>query len=317
MTKEMIINKLLKESKNAFRALHVVFGYDFEKPFGVFYIGGNFTINKVYKMVSGAGFSTNDCIALLMTDDDNKLYHDTLKLVSIEHGKAVIDWERRNVYRIAAHPDYFFSKGSFEEMRKSTTCHCFVICQKREHMSGYKKPAADLSGRLFMGNNAITRCADRVGAPWYIGRVAVSDAFGRKTELSGFGREDVKTQDINNIIDKSGYFVAAKRLELKRRANALRADRKKAAYCAIDYSGKIAELKELAAIRKNEIVNALISASSYEELHNVSEMLGRWSGGFVGVVHSLELFEDRTNKKQYSTIEESEKAYSNIKAALR
>lgn len=316
MTKEMIINELLKESKNALRALHVVFGCDFEKPFGAFYIGGNFTINKVYKMASGAGFSDNDCIALLMTDDNNKLYHNTLKLVSIEHGKAVIDWERRNVYSIAAHPDYFFSKGSFEEMRKNATCHCFVICQKREYMSGYKKPVADLSGRLFMGNNAVVRCADRVGAPWYIGRVTVSDAFGRKTELSGFGRDGVKTQNINNIIDKSGYFVAAKRMELKRRANALRADRKKAAYCAIDYSEKISELKELAAARKDEIVNALISATSYSDLQNVAEMLGRWSGGLVGVVRSLEYFENRSNKKQYSSIADAEAAYNNIKAAL-
>lgn len=316
MKNTMITRELLKENKNALRALHVVFGYDFEKPFGTFYNGGNFTINKIYKMISGAGFSADDRISVLMQDTDKQYYNHDLHLVTIEHGKVVIDWERRNLYGIKGYPDYFFAKGSFEEMRKKTTCRCFIICQKREYMSEYKKPVCDLSGRLFLGEHAVTRAADRVGDPWYIGRVMVSDTFGRKTELSGFGREDVKTQDITNIIDKSGYLVFAKRNELKRRANGLRADRKKAAYDAVDNSGKIAELKGLVAAHKNEIVNALISATSYSDLHNVAEMLGRWSGGLVGVVRSLELFEERTNKKQYTSIEQSDTAYNNIKAAL-
>ena len=124
-----------------------------------------------------------------------------------------------------------------------------------------------------------------------------------------------KAHEAGDWIDKSGYLLAERRDDLRRRAAALRAEREKAAYMAADNSAEVEELRGMIEARKKEIVQQLQEATTAAELKEVETALSSWRG--LGcIVSDFERFERNTAAKKYGSNEESERIYNGIKERL-
>lgn len=269
------IKALNKINPKAFRALHNEIGFDFEKPFTLFRIDGNFTIRKLENLIDEAGMdSRKDVVAILIRDE--KAWNSALHLVRLVDGKIDIDVTRKLWSNFDV--DYFVTKGNFENMRKSRTSETFVIVQSRAFVKAHEEKPIDLNGRFK------TAPSCRV---WY----------GRNCSD-------------RHTLDKSGYIVDIRKENLKRRADDLRKERAKNAYLLTDNTAKVEELRKKIAVRKAEIVNDLISATDAKSIKNVASKLD-W-GGLYSVMSLFEDYERLTNTRGYSSIESSERAYNTI-----
>ena len=266
------IKALNKINPKAFRALHNEIGFDFEKPFALFRIDGNFTVRKLENLIDEAGMnSRKDAIAILI-HEPRSTWNKDLRLVTLEKGKINTDIRPRGLGN-------FWRKSDFEEMRKSRNAETFVIVQSRLFFDAPKEKPIDLNGRF-------------------------KTAPHRRT-WNGF-----RATSSTYTIDKSGYIVDIRKENLKRRADDLRKERAKNAYLLTDNTAKVEELRRKISIRKAEIVNDLISATDAKSIKNVASKLD-W-GGLYSVMSLFEDYERLTNTRGYSSIESSERAYNTI-----
>ena len=64
------IKTLNKINPKAFRALHNEIGFDFEKPFVLLHIDGNFTVRKLENLIAANDMDSNkDAVVILIRDE--------------------------------------------------------------------------------------------------------------------------------------------------------------------------------------------------------------------------------------------------------
>ncbi len=266
------VKALNKINPKAFRAMHQEVGFDFEKPFALFRIDGNFTIRKLENLIDEAGMnSRKDAIAILI-HEPRSTWHKDLRLATLNHGKIEVE---HRAYGLGN----FWRKSDFEDMRKSRNAETFVIVQSRAFIKAHEEKPIDLNGRF-------------------------KTAPHRRT-WNGF-----RATSSTYTLDKSGYIVDIRKENLKRRADDLRKERAKNAYLLTDNTAKVEELRRKISIRKAEIVNDLISATDAKSIKNVASKLD-W-GGLYSIMNLFEDYERLTNERGYSSIESSERAYNTI-----
>lgn len=266
------IKALNKINPKAFRALRQEVGFDFEKPFALFRIDGNFTVRKLENLIDEAGMdSRNDAVALLM-HEPHSTWHKDLRLATLNHGKIEVE---HRAYGLGN----FWRKSDFEDMRKSRNAETFVIVQSRAFIKAHEEKPIDLNGRF-------------------------KTAPHRRT-WNGF-----RATSSTYTLDKSGYIVDIRKENLKQRAYNLHKERAKNAYLLTDNTAKVEELRRKIAVRKAEIVNDLISATDAQSVKDVASKLD-W-GGLYSVMSLFEDYERLTNTRGYSSIESSERAYNTI-----
>lgn len=291
---------LLRENKYALRGLHDVFGFDFEKPHDIIFLRGTFTVGKVKKIAASAGYADKSEIVLLLkaekgywTDELHvaKLIGDSVKIgfnAPWYHGKSLKTSDRAF--------DTFYAKKSFEELRKNENVVVYIVCQKRDFLRLKEKEYIDREDRYtfdcrWTGHYNITSCTTN-----------------KVYELS---LDSYRKERIEDVFDRSGYFVKYKRDDLKRRAAKLRAEREKAAYAETDNSEKISTLLALIGKRQAELVNRLSAATTSEALRAVEKSISYFSG-FAGIVADFETFQRKTINKEYPSITASENAYNRL-----
>lgn len=256
-------------NSGALRALHEQIGFDFEKPFACIALDGNFTMKKIQKEITAAGYTSSDTAALLTRSTAHRLYN-SLHLARV-YGEKV-----NTEFRYIGHNvDHFYTKGSFEELRKNAKAETFIIVQRPEYIN---KPDAEKP----------------------------VDKSARYTKAPSAGRYNGYY-----TLDKSGYILNGRFEELKRRANALRRDRAKAAYLLTDNSAKVAELRGLIAVKKSQIISELVAAETHEQISAVGKKLDWWRG-LGGIVENFKRYEAKSANHDYPSIEESERAYNDI-----
>lgn len=136
------IKRLLTINPKALKGLHNVLGFDFEKPFACIALVGNFTINKVYKIVEAAGYDAHCRIALLMRIPKSNWYN-RFHIVTVEYGGRVdIDHEKTG-YNL----DYFYRKADFENVRKNQRAETFIIVQKKDDIRIPTSKPFDMAAR--------------------------------------------------------------------------------------------------------------------------------------------------------------------------
>lgn len=307
--------QLLQEQKNALRALHDILHFDFEKPHTVHYIKGSYTAKKVLALASDTGYY-EPLIAVLTKNKNN--YWKDLHLVTIDkYGKIEIDCPAKN-YRGNSRIDYFFRKGDFEDIRKKADTETYIIIQSSLDLITPTPETLDRDKRYIYIPSPYERAGDGHGNT-YINRIKLQHT-GEKGTIFEYGTEpgyyvdrSNRTNDINNIIDKSGYLLQHRRRELKRRAAALRAERQKAAYMETDNTAKIAELAEKIQAAKTRICEALTQAKTADQIHEIGKIL-YWS--FARIASDFERYQAKTTEKAYHSIEQSETAYQAIIKSL-
>ena len=307
------IKKLLSVDRHAMQCLHITLGFDFNKPFDVWEVSGRFTVKQIEKEAAKRGY--NGAVIAVCVRDLNGWNKD-FSLVSISNGTISID-HKCPYFSSWGRLDTFCTKVSFEDMRKSDSAEAVVFVQDRSDVKKPVEKPVDFSERFKL--ECVNTCTDGRGAHW-ISRLKLVQTTnnGKNVEYGGpwyiDGTRD-KPQNVNEVIDGSGYLLRERRAELKRKAAKLRADREKAAYDASNNEKELAELRSMIASRKEIIVAQLQAASTYEDFRAVEKALAHW-GGLTGIVSDFERFERKTINKEFNSISASNSAYHAIKTAL-
>ena len=331
MKKTRLVNEIIKNSApHVFRELNALAGFDFEKPFEIVKINGSFTIKKLLKAANAAGFDKADNIAALTKPNNISCFCSDLHFVTIEAGavenvkfRSPSLYKNNGAYLSRALQDYY-TKGSFEEARKSANAETWLILQKSEHRTikgGKKRESISTADRY---NVICTQGAtDGHGAHW-ISSIQLErttdngSCIEYKSQPGNFyNPRGWKPETIDEIIDKSGYLLHDKRENLSRRAAQLRAERAKAAYQATDNADKVRELETLFEAKKKEVARAILAAGNYEEMKEAERLISDYRTGLTWAASDLCRYKERTVQKAYNSIEASTAAYEAIKAKLQ
>lgn len=310
---------ILNHNRKALRGLHVIAGYDFEKPFSVRRFECPVTVARILKE-AGASESMNDlCVSLLIhIPKSNDNWYRDFRCVTVDRfGKAEI--EISHAAWVDFRIDYFSSKSDFEEKRKNPDCVIYAIIQKKEFLRKYTPKAYDLGDRFRLVPGEERKWTDGKG---FHGVSAITvqrmDASGQNLEISrqkiyfgGRVSNEKNLVSVSDFIDKSGYLLPWRRDELKRRALELRKEKEKAAYLQTDNSGKIEEIAARIEKVKKALAGEVLRAVNYDDVCKVARRLGHCKG-LASVVNHFELFQNYTVEKRFSSIASSEAKYQEI-----
>lgn len=119
----------------------------------------------------------------------------------------------------------------------------------------------------------------------------------------------IRRNDI--VFDKCGNNLTDRRNDLIRRAEALRRERKRAAYLETDDTGKVKELENRIAATKAAIVKELEAAATPDEFDKVGKKCDGWHG-LRWVVWHFESYKKRTAEKDFPSVEAAAGAYNEI-----
>lgn len=327
---------ILKENtfgptRDLMRALHRVFGFDFCAPYHVVEISGNYTVNKIRKAVEAVApwYAVNRYafrVVALCSVDAPVYYSGRLYAVEITADGFDID-RAKGVNRCglswSKSFDYCYKKMQFDEIRKGEGARCFVVVQASELL----RP---MWSKNWGREDLIEEGARyRLIAPKNY-RLGTNDTqtYYSGAELQRIGGEAAKIShsaptrgrdrytELTQIIDKSGYLIASRRLDLQRRADERRAEKKRRAYEATENGEKVETLRAIIAAKRHALASELEKATTYEAIEAISKKMRKYPDGFMYAVQDFERFEKRTNAKDYPSIEASERAYNAILTAL-
>jgi len=311
---------LEKVGKNTFRFLHETDGFNFEKPFICSWIAGSVTIKKLWDLIPHIKHDYKIIVIIHETKYQGD-YYGRYKAVKIYANDFDVDVKSATYFNYKTIPDTYFRKSDFTEQRKKETSELYLIAQREEYtMQPTEKTPWKVST---LDNNERYKIADccfaHTNSPTteenrYISRIELKETtnngkkvtFEPQTHYENGKR--ILFKDVYSIIDHSGYYLLNRQDELKRKAAKLRAEREKAAYNATDTSGRVAEAKKAVSEFKQQIADKILHTSTYEGLKELARIFDK----FAWTIFDVELFEQRTTEKEYSSIAASEKAYNNI-----
>lgn len=318
---------MLNHNRKALRGLHVIAGYDFEKPFSVRRFECPVTVARILKETGAAGSMHDLCVYLLMhcLDGSTADFYKKFHVVRVTGPKEInIDF-RHDPEFIVYHSgiDHFYHKGSFEDLRKNPGSVIYAIIQKKEFLHKYTPKEHDLRDRFRLVPGKERKWTDGRG---FHGVSAITvqrmDASGQNLEISrqkiyfgGRVSDEGNPVSVSDFIDKSGYLLPWRRDELKRRAVVRHNEKEKAAYLQTDNSGKIEEIAARIEKVKKALAEEVLRAVSYDNVCTVSRRLGHYKG-LASVVNLFELFQTYTIEKRFASIASSEARYHEIIAEL-
>ena len=300
MKNNQIIRELRNIDKATFKALNRVFGYNFEKPFTTAKINGSFTINKIWKELGNKHTANDSVVVALMVCDDACTWrkHTITRILSDN-----INIDFRMYSTDTKVWDVFFAKGDFHDRRKIAK-KVYIIAQKKDLMNDPKKEAYYDMRERFVNTGKITRWARNVGSSEsYISRIELIDPRhnNKRFEYSPAYRGNAPYSDISEIIDKSGYIISTKRLQLAAESDELRRKRAAAGFKATDNTAILNGLKGRIDSLQSAICEALKNATTSEEIKKVDDLLSSWDG-FGGILYKFEQITKGENEKTFASI---------------
>lgn len=260
-----IKKELLKENKKALQFLHVAHGFDFEKDILISKIDGKFTYNQVMKIIyeNIEGKFTG---AILVRTTKDYCFNRDLHHVKIKAGRFDIERTKKEYqYNI----DTFATVGNFENIRKHKTKSVYIIAQSNELLTPAKDPAPfnDYT-RYRIAPDGVRKCSDGRGNSW-VDKITIMLNRNQKIEYKpynsfSFYPREKRSDNINDYIDKSGYNLHVQRMDLKRRALALKAERDLNAVNNADYTEREKAVKDGINAVKKYIIEAVNNATNYD-----------------------------------------------------
>ena len=319
--KTAAIKTLLTVNNHGLQDLHTVLGLDFCAPFDAWTINGKFTLNQITNEASKRGYNCRNSVIAVCTRDKSRARYGwscDFNIATVDGGKLEIEY--RTPYHDSGRGlDTFTAKKCFEEIRKSKDAETVVFVQDKANLKRPTERKLDVFGRYKLLK--FDYCYNTSVNKKYVNRLYLQEieASGQRFSHEIIGRVFYGgfpyAETIDQVIDKSGYMLEARRNDLKRRAAALKKEREKAAFVASDNGAKIEELQALIVARKAEIVKALEAATTAAELKSVYDSLSTWKG-FTGAVSDFERLKERDASKEYSSIKAFTEAYTAIYNAL-
>ena len=280
--------------KNTLRYIHDNYGLDFEQPFILERLTEKFTINKVWSFIPHYLY---DYIVTVIVKDN---YQDEYNIVKITSNGIDIELPYKHNYDYKSRPDYYCRKGDFDIDRKAGK-DCFIITQEKKYVKAVQEDST-----AFEENHR-----------YIITKVNHSYLYFKDPEKQGkkeyysSGRFAYAKRNNNfeNWFDKSGYLVIRQQERLQQQAKKLRTEREKAKYLETDNTSYVEKVKYEFNKLKTYAIGLLAAANNYETLKNISHC---FDCEISWILFDIELFEQRTNNKEYPSIENSMKAYNSI-----
>lgn len=292
----------LLKHKGLYDELHKAYSFDFEKPFEMFRHCEPFTFNQLRKL-----FDTSGGVLIVL-----------FKWAYIaDHYRVVYITESEEIsggrFTWASGLDTFNTKKDLTEARK-TNADAYIIYQSAENLTPATKPAAlDFSNDRFrLDRGPITGVYNNYR---YISQADFKTLDGtRAFNYRAFGMivytAEVyrKPENIEALIDKSGYINYYKRDELKRKAAALRAERKQAEIKKYDFTREITKAAAAFEKKRDEVMETAANALTYEEISAAQRAI--YSLQWIAL--DYERFIKRVKNSEYNSIESAAAAFENL-----
>ena len=270
-TNKTAITNLLRKNKKAFQYCNALTGMDFCKPVIILENVGNFTENSITKTIK-ATFGDGKFKAVMLIDGStiSRWSRDDLHAVVINNDEWDVIKPDKGYRTYSMNIDTFYCKKDFENARKVKTLHYWLIIQS---VNDLKNP------KVYKSNYSSVRYV-------YPGRYGYT--------ASGEVIKDRYGNNITNI-----------RLEYKRRADALRAERNKAVADAYDYEPETKRTSQRINAVKHQIADALINGIHPSYISKAAMRLSYAEDRFSRHI-------ERKNNKTYSSIKNIENALNGI-----
>lgn len=315
MKNNQIIRELRSIDRATFTALNKVFGYNFEKPFTTAKIDGSFTINKIWKELENKhNASDSVVVALMVLDSETHSWrnHTVTRILANN-----IDIDFRLYSTDTKVWDVLFAKGDFHDFRKICK-KVYIVAQKKELMNSPKKEIKRDMNERFIFTGDFTKWARSVGSSEsYISKIKLIDPRnnGKTFEYSPSYTYNNPYREASEIIDKSGYIISDKRLNLAHKADALRKERAAAGFKATDNTAIINGLHGRIKSLQKSIVNALEIATTSEEIKKIENILSSWDG-FGGILRKYERITAGEKEKTFESIAAFNEALTAVNAQI-
>lgn len=319
------LKKLYRFNKRSLKALNSTFHIDYNKPMQAVLINGNTTIKQILKKIE---YTNNTLIIVLTIDPENRYKNDEYRAATIDSLEHVeISDGRYSNY----HFDWksgigsYYGKGDFREQIKSKTSHTIVIAQERTHLAMPKELKSkkydmdvDRYERFKIANEDHAIKTYSYQCDPYIDEIKLVETTnnGHKFIYHTYQYQNFKTNDISNIIDKSGYIVELKRLDLLRGAKELKAERAKNAFMVADFSKQLEDLRIRITAKKLELIELLKNATTANQFKSISDSLDTWNNGYAQIVESFDKMQAGIKDKTYKSIDDFNNHYNRINQML-
>lgn len=315
MLNNTITNELKAKDKNIFRALNQCYGFNFENDFTLVKLETPVTIGKALKAIyaehpTPSKYSVNagGSRVVVLLIPSNRWNNDKIKAVQI-YGTGASDFEVEHCKRwfdFKTILDYYFRKGDFNEDRKNAEA-VYIIAQKNADLARvYKKYEADFND---INARFILKRANKTTKNWrrenefdFISSLdLLTVENNKKADYGVIYRQGHEPQNVNDIIDKSGYIVNVKRSNLQNKAEELRKERAANKYKATDNSAIIAGVLERADRLKQSLVEMLANAKTSEEIRDCGNLI-KYYDGLEGIFGKCERLATMDAKKEFRSI---------------
>ena len=309
------LKELLKAEPRALKALHYAFHFDYNKPFQVLKIEGNTTINKILKQIE----PSSGPIVILShgADFDNKRYR--VATISRDGGFET------NVSVYAQYLSTYYRKSDFKDRLKNREDNVFhiIIAQDAENLSkgncerktSWDYRPIDYTKRFFIrSKDAIQKKRSwKDSDTLFIFSIILMESESNGNYFKYM--PDDESDNLSDIIDKSGYLVEKKRRELKVGAYNLRKQKEKEAFQATDNTAKMNELKSLIDSTRVLLFARLNEVQTADQLESIGEKIFSYNG-LKGAWNKYEDMMDMVQRKSYSSIESFENDYNYLKKKI-
>lgn len=316
--KNQALTDLLKANPKTLQFLHQSAGMDFQKPYIILDDCGKFTFNSIEKSLKEAApdFSLTQYRAAVLMYRNNKQVFGKLQYVPLVKFKFSPVDSAKGGYKFNI--DDFYGVGDFEESRKGNTLQYFVIAQNNEHIT---KPKADGNIDLFQRfkreeTERIIKGSDGHGKTW-VSQIPLTVCDGSNKEFTYkpfddyYPRHDT-TDDLNRIIDNSGYITIERRRQLQGKANALRADRNKAAAASAQFTDRESAILEIIGKEKVILSSMLATETDGEKVRNIGRLVDNLSRAMVYFNQHLA----RTKNHEYRSVSQIENVLDDLDERL-
>lgn len=313
------INDLLSINNKALRFLHDAEGFDFEKPYFITEQPGKFTVNTVTKAVQ-TELNPAQCKIIVfvvptVSSDKDGLYFATLSGGRFDgtQKERIHYWDYSTKDR-SGDVDYCWGVGDFERLRKNQTEKIFIIAQDKAHTASPARKNIDVSARFALID--AREHGDGHGNT-YIGKMILDTTDGSRTRYeyepynTYYGYE-VKSGNIADFIDNSGFLLRPHRFELMQKANCLRKERKQAEANNADFTETTAELQGLIDKARGILSGSIMvcnDADTAAELYDKMRVFARILSCFAD-------YTDKLTAKKYASIDRIKADIDHMKEKL-
>lgn len=307
MNKKELVNELKKvDSAKASRILpilHHAFNFDFESDFSIYRFDGNFTHNKIKKLVGVSDFSEYNASMIITNIKYRENY---FYIVGINENGFSLSFRNNVPFKYYSCFDWFNSGSTFESARKEQNIVSYVVIQKKELEKKPIKKEVDFSIDRIKAVSSV--CLGSYNEPQKHGISSIDYVNPYTGEKNTLKIGSFESDNVNFFIDKSGYFLQNKRNVLKQNAKALKTKRLKQEVSEKDFSSDIRNIKNLFNALKSELSNRLNEHCDYEKLGIISSCVR----SLEWITLDINRLEKANTEKTFSSVESAKYLISSI-----